>query len=467
MKQLFTILGLTCITLLSAQNNLPAGGGEAPVIGHDEMSPAQYQEIKTMLHDNIEFLKSEGKIPLTQSKTESVAFQFPLDWNTGFSGYNFYGISNFVDHNPAYPGFLLDWNCGARTYDTEAGYNHAGIDYFLWPFSWDLMENSAVKIVAAAPGLIVGKTNGAFDKSCDFNNLTWNAIYVRHADGSTAWYGHMKNGSLTDKGLGDNVEAGEFLGVVGSSGNSTGPHLHFEVYDADDNLIDTYAGTCNDFNAESWWAVQPAYNVPEINRIQTHDYYPDFKICPEVEDIHAKDAFMAGENLIVAFYAKDLGPTDNCHLTIEKPDGANWQDWNFVQTEFYVASYWIWTYTLPANAEDGFWKFTCTVAGNYYEHQFLVGELPAEIHNLSSINSAFVNTNSNSVDAHINANTSFNSKVSIINSNGQLISTVEAEIIYGENTIHVPLENVATGIYVLNITDKNSGVVKSIKFLQN
>ena len=50
-----------------------------------------------------------------------------------------------------------------------------------------------------------------------------------HADGSVAWYGHMKAGSLTNKAVGQTVSSGEYLGIVGSSGNSTGPHLHFGI----------------------------------------------------------------------------------------------------------------------------------------------------------------------------------------------------------------------------------------------
>ena len=36
-----------------------------------------------------------------------------------------------------------------------------------------------------------------------------------HADGSIAWYGHMKSGSLTEKQ--DTVAQGEYLGIIGSS----------------------------------------------------------------------------------------------------------------------------------------------------------------------------------------------------------------------------------------------------------
>ena len=83
-----------------------------------------------------------------------------------------------------------------------------------------------------------------------------------------AWYGHLKKGSLTAKPEGARVEAGEVLGVVGSSGRSTGPHLHLEVYLAG-ALIDPYAGACNRINTTSWWAEQQAYTTPQLLAVRT------------------------------------------------------------------------------------------------------------------------------------------------------------------------------------------------------
>ncbi len=65
-------------------------------------------------------------------------------------------------------------------------------------------------------------------------------IIVRHEiDGETirSWYVHMySNGVYTAPG--QQVKAGEVIGSVGSNGNSTGPHLHFEIH-LDDNLTTT------------------------------------------------------------------------------------------------------------------------------------------------------------------------------------------------------------------------------------
>ena len=54
-----------------------------------------------------------------------------------------------------------------------------------------------------------------------------NCIEVTHADGMKTRYGHLSEINVK---VGDNVLRGQLIGKVGSTGISTGPHLHFEVY---------------------------------------------------------------------------------------------------------------------------------------------------------------------------------------------------------------------------------------------
>ncbi len=51
-------------------------------------------------------------------------------------------------------------------------------------------------------------------------------VEIRHPNGMTTLYGHL---SRLDVASGDRLEAGARIGLVGSTGRSTGPHLHFEV----------------------------------------------------------------------------------------------------------------------------------------------------------------------------------------------------------------------------------------------
>jgi murein DD-endopeptidase MepM/ murein hydrolase activator NlpD len=52
-------------------------------------------------------------------------------------------------------------------------------------------------------------------------------VEIRYWDGTVSWYGHM---SLISVRVGDDVRPGDKLGAVGSTGHSTGPHLHLEIH---------------------------------------------------------------------------------------------------------------------------------------------------------------------------------------------------------------------------------------------
>jgi murein DD-endopeptidase MepM/ murein hydrolase activator NlpD len=53
-----------------------------------------------------------------------------------------------------------------------------------------------------------------------------NLVRIRHAGGVETFYGHLSSTSVT---VGQKVKAGQQIGEVGTTGNSTGPHLHLEV----------------------------------------------------------------------------------------------------------------------------------------------------------------------------------------------------------------------------------------------
>jgi hypothetical protein len=314
----------------------------------------------------------QGRLNQTNSFLPPL-FISPVTGNDAVTNdYAVYGISNFVDQNPAFPNQLRDWNCGTRTYDTAAGYNHKGIDMFTFPFPFNKMDNNEAMAVAAASGQIIFKANGNSDRSCSLNNSNWNAIYVRHNDGTVSWYGHLKNNSLTTKAVGDQVVQGEYLGIIGSSGNSTGPHLHFEIYNASNQLQDPYQGACNTMNTTGYWLNQPAYRDSKINKIMTHSAAPLPQPCPNPDIINAKNVFAPGNQVIVAAYYRDQVSGQQTQLSLIRPNGSVHQSWTQTSPNTYNASYWYWTLTLPVDAPTGAWKFRAVYESQTYEHTFLV-----------------------------------------------------------------------------------------------
>lgn len=63
-----------------------------------------------------------------------------------------------------------------------------------------------------------------------------NKIVVRHWDGTTTWYCHLSR-IIQRSGT---VSPGDVIGAVGSTGNSTGSHLHLEVHPAGAGAVDPY-----------------------------------------------------------------------------------------------------------------------------------------------------------------------------------------------------------------------------------
>lgn len=69
-----------------------------------------------------------------------------------------------------------------------------------------------------------------------FENATGNYVILNLGHGRFALYAHLQPGSIRVK-EGQRVRAGQVLGVVGSSGSSTLPHLHFQLADASHPML--------------------------------------------------------------------------------------------------------------------------------------------------------------------------------------------------------------------------------------
>lgn len=134
-------------------------------------------------------------------------------------------VANYVDRDPA--SGVKDVGCGARTYD-----GHDRTDFALRDLK--AME-AGVEVVAAVPGRVksvrdgmadvnveVGGRQGVAGKECG------NGVLVDHGGGWETQYCHMRRGSLSVR-PGQEVSAGQKLGLVGLSGLTAFPHVHLTV----------------------------------------------------------------------------------------------------------------------------------------------------------------------------------------------------------------------------------------------
>lgn len=78
----------------------------------------------------------------------------------------------------------------------------------------------------AAPGTPIQAAGDGTVEVAGFNGAYGNYVRLRHADGYATAYGHMSRIAVNP---GARVRQGQIIGTVGSTGRSTGPHLHYEV----------------------------------------------------------------------------------------------------------------------------------------------------------------------------------------------------------------------------------------------
>lgn len=141
-----------------------------------------------------------------------------------------------------------DYSCGPKFYD-----GHRGTDILLRSFR---TQDSGVTVLAAAPGTIADLHDGESDRNTTLDpGRRWNFVSILHSDGLVSYYGHLRTHSLKVT-VGQRVSSGTPLGLVGSSGFSNWPHLHFEVR-LRDSVVDPWHGDCH--GNPSLWRNQLGY----------------------------------------------------------------------------------------------------------------------------------------------------------------------------------------------------------------
>ena len=113
-----------------------------------------------------------------------------------------------------------------------------------WHKAIDIAAPLGTAVRAAMPGKIVEVTKG-------YNGGYGNTVSVDHGNGIITKYHHMQDGSIDGVSVGQEVTAGQQIGAIGSTGNSSGPHLDFQVV-KDGDFVDPRKyipgyGTGNDY----------------------------------------------------------------------------------------------------------------------------------------------------------------------------------------------------------------------------
>ena len=206
--------------------------------------------LRVRVHGNVDGHAAEftGSIPIKSEFTQNY-YIFPLRgvWYVG------YGASFHTGHRWAIPEeFALDI---AKV--GESGLSHKGDgtrfdDYYAY----------GADVLAAADGRVTSVANDQQEDPSAMQRpnetqeayfarlqkeqgerlakglmaITGNYVMIDHGKNEYSLYAHLQPGSVGIR-VGDQVKAGDVIGKLGSSGNSTEPHLHFHVCDKPDPLM--------------------------------------------------------------------------------------------------------------------------------------------------------------------------------------------------------------------------------------
>lgn len=195
-----------------------------------ELSDTEYEKYndeivkdRTRIVNNIkDILESYGKFAETPSNMKNgtkSAYWWPI-------GSNEITVDNGIKYASFDPASInINSKFGKRTdpisKDDEF---HRGIDI--------AGVEGTTPIIAVMDGVVVSAKEGT-NGSCVTGNIECgngygNYVILEHSDGNYTLYAHMATNSIQVK-EGESVKQGQVLGYVGSTGKSTGSHLHFEV----------------------------------------------------------------------------------------------------------------------------------------------------------------------------------------------------------------------------------------------
>lgn len=218
---------------------------------------------------------------------DETRLSWPIDWPVDC-------VPESTCYDLGYPDADEDgvaFDCG------EPGYQaHEGTDI---PITWDQMD-AGVAVRAAADGVVFFASDGKYDRCPDDGQpdcqnppafvagstegttvCTELGPYCNPPGGSCFWcfaggnvivilhdtvegvfatrYDHLRNGSV-NVAVGETVTRGQQIAQVGSAGNSSGPHLHFEVWgNGYYDVVEPWAGTCGPNTTEPLWVADPPW----------------------------------------------------------------------------------------------------------------------------------------------------------------------------------------------------------------
>ncbi len=190
-------------------NLLAQGGGEEPLKSQDENSSfspiSELNSAKDMAIPSMAAaIKKEVAFLRQQARQEEKSFQTLIRT-----------ISDMK----------LRWSATPSIWPVAEGWVTSSFGKRISPFTGNLMMHNGLDIAGPRGTAVFAPAIGVVSRS-EVDHDLGRMIAIEHGYGKTTWYGHLDKQVVK---VGQSVERGDIIGFVGSTGRSTGPHLHYEV----------------------------------------------------------------------------------------------------------------------------------------------------------------------------------------------------------------------------------------------
>ncbi|MEM9275713.1 MAG: M23 family metallopeptidase [Cyanobacteria bacterium P01_F01_bin.143] len=227
-------------------------------------------------------------------------FALPVDCNLDQDCF----IMHYVDRDPSPKA--VDFGCGRQTYD-----GHKGTDFGISDLE---IMNFGVPVLAAAGGTVLRTRDGLADvlvdnpskKQAVANIECGNGLVIDHGNGWETQYCHLRRDSIVVE-PNTQVKQGAILGMVGTSGLSSFPHLHIS-FRKDGDIIDPFVGinsntSCNQ-PLNSLWSESLDYTPTGLIRA---GFAPKAPTQTELWSGLYKDSQLSADIPILVFWVHAYG----------------------------------------------------------------------------------------------------------------------------------------------------------------
>jgi hypothetical protein len=225
-----------------------------------------------------------------------------------------FAIPYFVDLDSS--SGIRDFNCSRLTFDS-----HTGLDPYVRSFR---EQQIGIPVFAVRDGVVLDLRDGEPDENISTSDpdLRANYVYLRHGTDERSQYVHLKKNSIT-VAKGDFVSAGTQIGMVGSSGPSRAPHIHFETT-LNGQPVEPMAGPCRSGRSllphqeqQTTMATSLAFGATFSKQS-----FGDFRRAP-FDDAPHTGTFVAGlQTIYFKAEVANVGASTTYQLTIDPPGAS-------------------------------------------------------------------------------------------------------------------------------------------------